>query len=343
MAPPVRRPTSTSTDLNTYVNQSRVDRRNHRGAWCNPLGAGIGERPQATPGRPTASHLDAFVWIKPPGESDGASTDIPNDEGKRFDRMCDPTFVSPKLGQPAHRRLPRRSAGGPLVRGAVRRTGPQCVPGDQRRRHPARRPDGTVGTHRAPTAGAITDTSVALSWTPSTDNVAVTGYDIYRGTTLAGSSTTASFTATGLTANTAYSFTVRAKDAAGNVSAASAALSATTTGTTNPPPGSCKVNYSANTWNTGFTASIKLTNTSTSPLTNWRLTFAFANGQTVQQGWNAVWSQTGSTVTAAAVPGQGNETLAPAASVDIGFNGAHSGVNNAPTAFSVGGQPCTIG
>ena len=93
------RPTkvSTSTDINTYVDQSRVDRRVHRGAWCNPLGAGIGELPRATPSGYTSSHLDAFVWIKPPGESDGASKEIANDQGKSFDRMCDPTFVSPKL------------------------------------------------------------------------------------------------------------------------------------------------------------------------------------------------------------------------------------------------------
>ncbi|HYD42317.1 MAG TPA: glycoside hydrolase family 6 protein [Anaeromyxobacter sp.] len=86
-----QRPTaaSTSTDLNTFVNASKVDRRAHRGLWCNPSGAGIGERPRASPG---IAHVDAFVWVKPPGESDGASSDIPNDEGKRFDRMCDPTY-----------------------------------------------------------------------------------------------------------------------------------------------------------------------------------------------------------------------------------------------------------
>jgi cellulose 1,4-beta-cellobiosidase len=32
------------------------------------------------------------VWVKPPGESDGSSTEIPNNEGKGFDRMCDPTY-----------------------------------------------------------------------------------------------------------------------------------------------------------------------------------------------------------------------------------------------------------
>ena len=94
------RPTavSTSTDLNTYVNESKVDRRNHRGAWCNPEGAGIGERPTVTPSGHPESHLDAYVWVKPPGESDGSSVEIPNDEGKRLDRMCDPTYQSSELG-----------------------------------------------------------------------------------------------------------------------------------------------------------------------------------------------------------------------------------------------------
>ncbi|WP_425331861.1 cellulase family glycosylhydrolase [Paenibacillus sonchi] len=73
-----------------------------------------------------------------------------------------------------------------------------------------------------------TATSISLTWTASTDNVGVTGYDIYNGTALAGSSTTTSYTVTGLTANTAYSFTVKAKDAAMNISAASTALSVTT-------------------------------------------------------------------------------------------------------------------
>jgi cellulose 1,4-beta-cellobiosidase len=84
------RPTapSTSTDLNTFVNESRIDRRIHAGNWCNQAGAGLGERPRANP----ASGIDAYVWIKPPGESDGSSTAIPNSEGKGFDRMCDPTY-----------------------------------------------------------------------------------------------------------------------------------------------------------------------------------------------------------------------------------------------------------
>jgi cellulose 1,4-beta-cellobiosidase len=89
---------STSTDVNTWVDATRVDRRPHRGAWCNPSGAGIGELPRATPGGYPNSHLDAFIWVKPPGESDGSSTAIPNDQGKGFDRMCDPTYQPPGAG-----------------------------------------------------------------------------------------------------------------------------------------------------------------------------------------------------------------------------------------------------
>jgi cellulose 1,4-beta-cellobiosidase len=80
---------STSTDVNTFVNESRIDRRIHAGNWCNQSGAGLGERPRANP----ASGIDAYVWIKPPGESDGSSSAIPNNEGKGFDRMCDPTYT----------------------------------------------------------------------------------------------------------------------------------------------------------------------------------------------------------------------------------------------------------
>jgi len=79
---------STSTNVSTFVNESRVDRRVHAGNWCNQNGAGLGERPRANP----APGLDAYVWVKPPGESDGSSSEIPNNEGKGFDRMCDPTY-----------------------------------------------------------------------------------------------------------------------------------------------------------------------------------------------------------------------------------------------------------
>lgn len=85
-----QRPTgpSTATEVNAYVEASRIDRRIHAGNWCNQEGAGLGERPTSDP----AAGIDAYVWIKPPGESDGSSAEIANNDGKGFDRMCDPTY-----------------------------------------------------------------------------------------------------------------------------------------------------------------------------------------------------------------------------------------------------------
>ena len=77
-------------------------------------------------------------------------------------------------------------------------------------------------------ASGTTQTSTNLSWTAATDNVGVTGYDVYRGTTLLTTVTGTTYTATGLTASTSYSFSVKAKDAAGNVSASSNTVTITT-------------------------------------------------------------------------------------------------------------------
>ncbi|MFD4637017.1 cellulose binding domain-containing protein [Lentzea sp. NPDC058436] len=74
----------------------------------------------------------------------------------------------------------------------------------------------------------VTQSSVALSWTASTDNVGVTGYEVLQGGAVTTTTTGTSATISGLSAATAYSFSVRAKDAAGNTSAASTPVSATT-------------------------------------------------------------------------------------------------------------------
>ncbi len=88
----------------------------------------------------------------------------------------------------------------------------------------------SVPTNLAPSN--ITSTGLTLSWTASTDNVGVTGYDVYMNGTLKTSSTSTSSSITGLTASTTYSFTVKAKDAAGNVSASSTSLNVTTLAST---------------------------------------------------------------------------------------------------------------
>ncbi len=82
------RPTaaSTSTDLNTFVNQSKIDERPFRGDWCNQNNAGLGAFPQANP-LSSFANLYAYVWIKPPGESDG---DYPTSTHSHGDPHCDP-------------------------------------------------------------------------------------------------------------------------------------------------------------------------------------------------------------------------------------------------------------
>ena len=88
-------------------------------------------------------------------------------------------------------------------------------------------------------ASGTTSVATTLSWTASTDNVGVTGYDVYSGSSLLGNTSSTSASITGLTASTTYSFSVKAKDAAGNASASSNVLSVTTGTTTTPPVSYC--------------------------------------------------------------------------------------------------------
>ncbi|MEW2167122.1 glycoside hydrolase family 6 protein [Streptomyces sp. NPDC007084] len=213
-----------ATSVDAYVDGGRVDRRIHAGNWCNQSGAGLGERPTTAPD----TGIDAYVWAKPPGESDGASQAVDNDEGKSFDRMCDPTYTgNGRNGNNLTGALPNSPLAGHWFSAQFRQLLANASP-------PVGGSGGGGGDTQAPTVpggltvGSTTSSSVALSWTASTDNTAVTGYDIYRDGTKVGSSTTTSYTDSGLSASTTYRYTVRAKDAAGNVSAASAAVSATT-------------------------------------------------------------------------------------------------------------------
>jgi cellulose 1,4-beta-cellobiosidase len=92
------RPTApgTSRDPNTWVDQSRIDRRPTRISWCNQVGSGIGERPQASP----APGVHAYAWIQPPGVSDGVATaNAPADPDRPYLRhrvQCDPRWQAPQ-------------------------------------------------------------------------------------------------------------------------------------------------------------------------------------------------------------------------------------------------------
>jgi mannan endo-1,4-beta-mannosidase len=186
----------------------------------------------------------------------------------------------------------------------------------------------------------VTATSAALTWTASTDNVGVTGYDIVRvsgGTeTKVAASTTNSVTLTGLTADTAYTFAVYARDAAGNRSPRSATVTVTTGAT---PAGSCSVGYRVvGEWPGGFQGEIVLRNTGTAPVSGWTLAFAFANGQTVTNMWGGTPAQNGGSVTV--TPASYTSTIPAAGSVTVGFIGSKGATNTAPATFTLNGATC---
>ncbi len=76
------------TTAEEYVEAGRTDRREHQGNWCNQAAAGLGERPVAAP----EPGIDAYVWAKPPGESDGAAFPLPQEDAG-FTPLCDPTYT----------------------------------------------------------------------------------------------------------------------------------------------------------------------------------------------------------------------------------------------------------
>jgi chitinase len=114
--------------------------------------------------------------------------------------------------------------------------GGTTVPGDN--------PPSAPGT---PTASGITDTSVNLSWSAATDDKGVKNYDVLRDGAKVATVTGTSYTDTGLTAGTDYSYTVQARDTADQTGPASGAVKVHTTGgggTTPPPTGNAvKMGY----------------------------------------------------------------------------------------------------
>jgi endoglucanase len=103
---------------------------------------------------------------------------------------------------------------------------------------------------------------------------------------------------------------------------------------------SCSAAYSVtNSWSGGFQAQIVLTDTGTTPISNWTLTWTFPGDQKISSLWDAGYTQTGEQVTATAE--SYNATIAASGTVTIGFTGTFTTSDAAPTAFSVNGTPCT--
>lgn len=226
-----------TTSVDAYADGSRTDRRIHAGNWCNQVGAGVGERPTTAP----EPGIDAYVWAKPPGESDGNSQPVENDEGKGFDRMCGPTYE----GNGRNGNSPTGAMADAPLAGHWFSAQFQMLLANAYPPIGGGGPGGDTQAPSVPTGPRVTGTtssSASLAWTASTDNVGVTAYDVYRDGVQVGATSGTTLTDSGLSAATTYGYRVRARDAAGNASAQSAAVSATTT-SGGTGGGSLKVQY----------------------------------------------------------------------------------------------------
>ncbi|WP_027394297.1 fibronectin type III domain-containing protein [Aquimarina latercula] len=116
-------------------------------------------------------------------------------------------------------------------------------------------------------ASNIEETTLTLSWNAATDNVGVTAYDVYQGSTVLGEVTGTTANVTGLTADTTYQFSVKAKDAAGNESAFSNTINVTTTGGSGG--GGCTSGISSFPYDEGFENTLGAWTQSTADDINW--------------------------------------------------------------------------
>ncbi|BBH67891.1 hypothetical protein ACTI_45760 [Actinoplanes sp. OR16] len=103
----------------------------------------------------------------------------------------------------------------------------------------------------------------------------------------------------------------------------------------------CRAKGAVNAWNNGLTADITITNTGSSSINGWQVTFSLPAGQTITGGWNATYAPSSGQVTASNVGY--NAALAPGASVSFGFQATHTGNSGAPTGYALNGSACTTG
>jgi endo-1,4-beta-xylanase len=107
----------------------------------------------------------------------------------------------------------------------------------------------------------------------------------------------------------------------------------------------CTVDYTITPQNSAnFGANITIVNGGTTTLSNWVLTWSFANGQTISSSWNGAVAQSGANVTVSEQSGQSWQNIPAGGSYSgFGFNGTWNGTTNAiPAAFSLNGTACTV-
>jgi endoglucanase len=197
---------------------------------------------------------------------------------------------------------------------------------------------------------ATSSTAITLSWSAGTQpaNCGLT-YNLYRSTVSSFSAQASNLIASGLTATkwadggltpaTNYYYKVIATDMIGN-SAATAAAGATTQKIIAAKGAGCHVAYSiTSSWSGGFQTAITISNTGTTSVSNWTLTWNFSGNQQIASAWNASETQTGSAVTLKNLSYNG--AIAPGANVTgMGFTASVTGNNGAPAVLKLNGVTC---
>ena len=134
---------------------------------------------------------------------------------------------------------------------------------------------------------------------------------------------------------------MEAYDAAGNVSPASNTVSVTTSSGSTGGGGSCHISYSIqSSWGTGFDAAINITNSGSTPINTWTLTWTWAGNQSLTQVNGATDSQNGQSVSLTALSWDGSIAAGATLSGDVSIVASFSGVNSNPSVFYLNGTQC---
>ncbi|MFF8030958.1 PQQ-dependent sugar dehydrogenase [Streptomyces sp. NPDC016626] len=103
----------------------------------------------------------------------------------------------------------------------------------------------------------------------------------------------------------------------------------------------CRVDRKVTAWGTGTTVDLTVTNTGSAAVNGWTLEFPLAPGQTVVSDWNTNLTQLSNTITA--TDASHNATIAPGASVTLGYLADHTGDTSPPRRFMLNGDACAVG
>jgi endoglucanase len=201
----------------------------------------------------------------------------------------------------------------------------------------------------APVATSITDTSATVSWTSG--GGPVFRYQVFRLVDGAWQPYTitpgmTSVQLSNLTPGTSYTLAVVAYPGvqpgftASPMSAPGSFTTLTAGSTPPPPPAGITCTASFSVYPGGFTASVTLTNTGTTPVNGWVVTFTEPANMQVTQAWNVTATISGRSVTLGAAAW--NAAISTGGSVNFGFAGTYTGTFVPPTDMKAGGIPCTV-